>query len=346
MQGKWISKLVSYQKLESLIGTHNSMDTEIVNLQRGAFILSLDVELAWGSVHRNKLAQREKYFVETRSNIQRLLKILERYQIHATWAVIGHLFLDRCLPVNGINHPEIIRPINQDGEDWFLQDPCSTLQDSPIWYGSDIIQQIVNCSVHQEIGCHTFSHVQAGGPGCGPECFDSELRACRVEAEKLKLELKSFVFPRNEIGYLDILKENGFTVYRGNTNMFDRLPDVVARLCRLVYGYMPTSPPVVLPTKVDQLWNIPASFFYPSTFRWLKPVSNQLRFIKTMMGLNKAVEKRRILHLWFHPFNLANQPDTLFEQLEKVFCQVDRYRKVGKIDNFTMRDLAEYLDRK
>ena len=206
MQGKWISKLVSYQKLESLIGTHNSMDTEIVNLQRGAFILSLDVELAWGSVHRNKLAQREKYFVETRSNIQRLLKILERYQIHATWAVIGHLFLDRCLPVNGINHPEIIRPINQDGEDWFLQDPCSTLQDSPIWYGSDIIQQIVNCSVHQEIGCHTFSHVQAGGPGCGPECFDSELRACRVEAEKLKLELKSFVFPRNEIGYLDILK--------------------------------------------------------------------------------------------------------------------------------------------
>jgi hypothetical protein len=73
-----------------------------------------------------------------------------------------------------VKHSEIVRPqYPRFTDDWFLPDPCSRLEDTHIWYGSDIVQNIINCKVSQVIGCHTFSHVRVGEPGCSRECFAS-----------------------------------------------------------------------------------------------------------------------------------------------------------------------------
>ncbi len=316
-------------------------------LKRGVFTLSLDTELAWGAVHGGNLKEREVLLQQTRECIGRLLKLLEKYQIHATWAVVGHLFLEQCQPVNGIKHPEIIRPkYSWFPDDWFLPDPCSRLEDAPLWYGRDIIRQILNCQVSQEIGCHTFSHVQVGEPGCSRECFASELRACRVEAEKLGLNLHSFVFPRNLVGQLDILAEAGFTAYRGVTSHWsERFPVIVSRACRQLDHILPLSPPVVLPKREDGLWNMSASYFYPSTYRWWGRMLGQSRMLKVKLGLRQAAKKRRVFHLWLHPFNLASQPDKLFGGLETTFVGVSRYRDMGLLDNMTMGELTDNLKR-
>lgn len=311
-------------------------------LPRSVFVLSLDEELAWGSVHGGSLPRRAALFDQTRSCITRLLKLLEKYEIHATWALVGHLFLEECRPVNGTKHPEIVRPeYPWFPDDWFLPDPCSRLEDAPIWYGRDIVEQIKNCRVTQEIGCHTFSHVRVGEPGCSRECFASELSACRVEAEKLGLNLRSFVFPRNSVGYLDILAGAGFLAYRGVApGMSERLPGIAGRICRQLGYLLPFAPPAVLPERENGLWNLPASYFYPSSPRWWTVVSGLLRLYKVKKGLEKAVKKYSIFHLWFHPFNLAARPDKLFTELEAIFADVSRYRNAGSLDNLTMGELA------
>ncbi len=314
-------------------------------LQRGVFILSLDTELAWGSAHGGNLPQREALFQQTRNCIGRLLKLLEEYQIQATWALVGHLFLEHCQPVNGVKHPEIVRPqYPWFPDDWFLPDPCSRLEDAPIWYGSDIVQQIINCKVNQEIGCHTFSHVRIGEPGCSRECFASELSACRAEAEKLGLNLQSFVFPRNSVGHLDVLSDAGFLAYRGvSPSLFERLPGIARRVCRQLGHFLPLTPPVALPKRENGLWNLPASYFYPSTYQWWKRIFGISRLYKVKLGLRKAARKPAVFHLWFHPFNLASQPDKFMSELENIFAEVCRYRNAGRLENLTMGELARSL---
>ena len=98
----------------------------------GSLVISLDTELAWGAVHRGSYGGREHEFDRTRYVIDELLSMFEDYQIHATWAVVGHLFLEGCGPDRGVKHPEIHRPnYERFPGDWFDRDPCSSVDDDP-----------------------------------------------------------------------------------------------------------------------------------------------------------------------------------------------------------------------
>ena len=61
--------------------------------ERGAFLLSIDTELAWGTVHLGLDKSYQAQYAQCREVINRLLELMERFEIKATWAVVGHLFL-------------------------------------------------------------------------------------------------------------------------------------------------------------------------------------------------------------------------------------------------------------
>jgi len=315
------------------------------SLERGAFIVSIDTELAWGGMHNGQFVRRQTQYQLSRRAIGQLLKLLERFNIQATWAVVGHLFLEECHVTNGVKHPEIMRPrYSWSSGDWFDADPCTNLESAHAWYGSDIVKQILDCKVHQEIGCHTFSHIIVGDPGCSRESIESELRLCCLEAERFGLVLKSFVFPRNSVGHLEMLAKAGFTVFRGPApNWFGRLPGLASRIGHLVDNLLPISPPVVLPESKNGLWNLPASYYYPPTDRWWGIVPISLRTHKVKRGLRQAVTHRRLMHMWFHEFNLATDTERLLSGLEDIFAEVSRYREAGVLDNPTMGELAHVL---
>ena len=314
-------------------------------LERGTFLLSIDTELAWGAVHNGQCERRQTEYRLTRGVIGRLLELLERYNIRATWAVVGHLFLRECHPADGVKHPEILRPeYSWLSGDWFDADPCTSLEAASNWYGKDIVEQILSCKVPQEIGCHTFSHIIVGDPGCKRESIESELRLCCLEAEKFGLVLQSFVFPRNSVGHLERLAEAGFIAFRGPApSWFERLPGMVSRIGHLLDNLLPLSPPAVLPQREMGLWNLPASYYYPPTNRWWGLIPVSLRAYKVKQGLRQAAKQQRLFHLWFHPFNLASNPERLLGGLEKIFAEFCRYRDAGLLDNFTMGELAHSL---
>ena len=311
-------------------------------LERGTFVLSLDTELGWGLAHygKQKIAKREAQCQQARPCISRLLKLLEKYEVHATWAVVGHLFLEECHPLNGVKHPEIIRPTyTWFPGDWFDPDPCTRLEDASSWYGRDIIQQILSCKVSQEIGCHTFSHIRVGDPGCSHDCFASELQACRLAAKEYGVALESFVFPNNMEGHLDVLSEQGFLTYRGNHSpQLGRLPQIVRGLIK--YSKMW---PTALPEERMGLWNLPGCMFYPPPKGITMPAAVAFQVFKAKRALHRAAQKRQLFHLWFHPFNLTANPERLLRGLENIFIEFSRYRDKGLLDNFTMGELARAL---
>ncbi len=314
--------------------------------QPGTLVLSLDTELAWGAVHRGDYAGRENHFDRTRFVVRELLALLQRYQISATWAIVGHLFLDSCSPTNGVKHPELMRiDLGQSHCDRFERDPCSNLDKDPFWYGSDIVRQIDQCSVRQEIGCHNFSHMIVDDE-CSKEVFASELRACREAAVEWNTTLRSFVFPRNSIGHLDVLADGGFTAFRGTTpNWASRLPRWLQRPGRFLDAFVPAGAPTALPVQEAGMWNIPASYNYLHRSGWARFVPIAVRIRKATVGLRQAARRGTVFHLWTHPFNIASDPDGLLRGLEAIFQEFARLRESGLIVNSTMGDLASRYTR-
>jgi peptidoglycan/xylan/chitin deacetylase (PgdA/CDA1 family) len=311
----------------------------------GAFTLSLDFELIWGTLDLFGPDRfRRACEIEREVIIDRLLALFVEFDIPATWCVLGHLFLGRCESQDGCLHPEIVRPNHAWSRgDWFAHDPGGDEEQAPIFLGRSLVKKIKACPVQQEIGCHSFSHVIFGDTGCSRETAVSELAASTRLAREIGIEMKSFAFPRNEVGHLDVLKEYGFTSYRGPEPTWydsEQIGGVSRRLAHLWDVVTIAEPPVVLP-EFDKsgLWNVPGSMIYFPAHGLRRYLPIWFRVKRAIKGLNAAASRGRIFHLWFHPTNLAEQTDRMFVGLRRILRHAAILRESGRLETLPMRKL-------
>ena len=300
------------------------------------FILSLDTELIWGYVaypssDAGRLMKSDDK--KGRSCIDSLLNLFEKHNISATWAVVGHLFLDHCECEDGIPHKDMPR----FKEDWYSSDPCTDIQRDPLYYGKDIVEKILSNRIEHEIGYHSFSHVMFSE--CRRGVAEAEIKEGIKLAKEFGIFLKSFVFPEDKIGHLDVLKENGFRIYRGRIfkrgNANQRVP------IRKINGAIDTliAKPVE-PRLVDGIWEIPSSMLFSAPF----PFTITL-LPRAKIGIYRAIRSNRIFHVWLHPQNLLYQP-SLAKYLDKLLAFVSKKRDEGEIEVMTMGELASHLKSK
>lgn len=315
---------------------------------KSTFIISLDVELAWGEFDLGLVEKHKKYYDVTRECLKSLLCILEKYNIKATFAFVGHLMLDECTMVNGVKHPDIIRPnFKWFTKDWFFYDPCSNGKTNPIWYGIDILNLIKEASPVHEIASHSFSHIILGDAGCGYDCARSDISKCVEIAIARNIKLQSFVFPRNCEGYKNILKDYGFQVYRGSGDEWYKKIKVkkLRKIGHFIDEFFAIAPNTSMPTKDDfGLYNTKGNMLYLSRngLRKFIPISSRVK--KAQKGIDKAIKNGEVFHLWFHPFNLATDRLGLLNGLEEIL----RYARVkidmGLISNITMGDIPKVFE--
>jgi peptidoglycan/xylan/chitin deacetylase (PgdA/CDA1 family) len=311
-------------------------------LQRGVFTLSLDFELIWGTLEdHGPEAFRAACERERDEVVDRLLDLFVEFEVPATWCTLGHLFLDRCAPRDGAKHPEIVAPQRSSGEDWFEYDPCTDEQADPVYYGRSLLEKVLACPVPQEIGCHSFSHVLFDR--CSSATAASELAECVRLAEDAGIELRSFAFPGNRVGHLDLLERFAFACYRGpEPSWYSQIGSPpIRRLAHLFDVLAARRPPVTEPVEaLPGLWNLPASMMYfPMHGRRRHiPVSRRVR--RAVKGLDRAAEEKRVFHLWFHPTNLADEVDLMFAGLRSIFEHADRLRRGGDLTFAPMGAIA------
>jgi peptidoglycan/xylan/chitin deacetylase (PgdA/CDA1 family) len=319
-----------------------------VSLERGVFTLSLDFELIWGTVDvRGPEPFRRTCEIEREVVLDRLLDLLAEFDIAATWCIVGHLFLSSCSPRNGVKHPEIVRPSHSWAHgDWFSCDPARSEETDPIFYGSSLIDKIRQCPVAQEIGCHSFSHVIFGDEGCSHETASSEVAECVRLARERGVEMRSFAFPRNSVGHLDVLRDHGFSCYRGPEPVWyesQRLPRALKRLGHLTDILAARRPPVVVPQEATKgIWNIPGSMLYFPMRGPRRYIPLSVRVRRAVKGLERAAAECQILHLWLHPTNLADESERMFAGLRSIFEHVDRLRTTSQIVVAPMGELVPH----
>ncbi len=313
---------------------------------QGVFTLSLDFELIWGTVDLFGPERfRRACEIEREIVIARLLSLLEEFEIAATWCILGHLLLPGCRRSDGRAHPEIVRPRHAWVHgDWLQHDPCTDEARAPLFYGRSLVERIRACRVPQEIGSHSFSHAVFSDPGCSREAAASELQASVEAARHLGLELRSFAFPRNGVGHLDLLPQFGFTNYRGPApRWYERRqpPTALQRLARLWSVLAAAEPPAVAPAQAAHgLVNVPASMIYSPRHGPRRYISVSRRVRRARKGLDAATRAGRVFHLWFHPTNLADEPETMFRGLRDIFMTVRGLRHQGRLSVETMKALA------
>ena len=317
---------------------------------KGTFVISIDVEMAWGTFDVGGLKKHERDFEKVREVITRLLEVFQHYQTPVTWAIVGHLFLDSCRPENGIAHPDMPRPSYPwFPADWYSLDPCTNYKKDPIWYGKDIVELIRSNNVNHEIACHSFSHVDFGHKGCSEEIARKEIQKCVQLADNIGLQMKSFVFPKNKTGHLDILKENGFNVYRGKDKWWsDRFKrPLLNNIAQFAEEFFCLPPRCHLPAEVlPGLWELPGSMLFRSLNGPMALIPLSWRPRRALMGLHRAVAKREVFQLWFHPWHIANGLDKLINSLSIILKEASRLRELGMLEVVTLSEMPELYGNK
>lgn len=287
---------------------------------QAVLIISADFELAWAWQYSKNLLMPIKealsFARRARKNIPEILSLCEKYDIPITWATVGHLFLEECKKENGKPHPDIKRLSYFENRywkfhkgDWFDNDPCTNWEESPEWYAPDLIQEILNKKVKHEIGCHTFSHIDCSDAICSNEVFQSEINACKQEAKKYNIELKTFVHPGHTVGNLNNLAKMGFTSFRTNN--------------RNVLGY---------PVKHQNgLWEFEQTAEFVYRPQW----SIEYHIYRYKKIIDRAIKSNTLCYFWFHP-----SVDNIFVQ--KIMPQIFRYLD-SKRDDILIITNGEYI---
>ena len=323
-------------------------------LKRGIFIISLDLELAWGSFDLWSSCDTDisrsphhRFLKTRRVIIDALLQLFQKYYVPATWAIAGHLFLDHCRTVNGVKHPDMPRPNHSwFKDDWYIRDPASNSEEDPVWYGRDIVEKIMMVEPQQDIGCHSFSHVIFGDKGCSGKVAEAEIAKCVALAQEMGIKLRSFVFPRSQEGHQQILRNYGFSCYRSSRpgwfNVFNGHHKRLAKFINDLLGISPSC--AVVEEKLPGLWSISASAYYrpADSFGRIIPVSSRVH--QSIKGIRKATTTKGIFHLCLHPSDLGVRSEPLIGGLKRILQYADKQRQEGKLDLLSMSQLAKHLN--
>lgn len=316
----------------------------------GVFVISLDLELLWGVWDVvNKNGPYGENILGVKKVIPRLLELFSKYQVNATFATVGFLFTK--------NKQELLSSLPQQkpsysnpGYNVYLKEIPRIGNDEsedPYHFGYSLLEMIKKSG--HEIGTHTFSHYYCLEDGQTLKEFEADIKAAKYVAEQNRIELKSFIFPRNQVNekYLNVLKNNGLITYRGNPSSWIYKPrkfaseGLLIRLCRLIDSYVSISGMNVhsLSIQKNGLVNIPASRFMKPYF---KPFGlfEQLRLHRIKQEMTYAAKNNKLYHLWWHPHNFGKDLDRNIHNLRLLLEHYQKLNKEFGFSSLTMQDTA------
>lgn len=319
-----------------------------------ALVISLDFELHYG-VSEGVKGPEHPYWSNiegAREAIPHLLELFHERGIHATWATVGKLFargaedLEKFRPT--------LRPQYQKGDvDTYALHLGKSEEDDPLHFAPSLIRQILH-TPGQELASHTFCHYYCDEPGQDLAAFRADLEAAQAIAARDGVNLRSLVFPRNQVlpDYLAVLPEVGVQAYRGNPprGMYHtpagRLRRYLVRGLRLLDSYINLTGHHTVPwasIAAEYSYNVRAS-------RFLRPYSHKMKFLeplrrrRVVQGLKAAAKRGEIFHLWWHPHNFGAELKANIAGLEAILDEFERLRENQGMQSLNMGEILDSKD--
>lgn len=172
-------------------------------------------------------------------------------------------------------------------------------------------ERIVDCPVKQEVGIHTYSHVDA--TKTTPDQLKEEVEHC-ISVLDLPERPRTFVFPWNRVAHFKTIRDCGFIAYRDKSRM------------------------IGLPKKVEGLWNVPPVWYLD------RNSLGAAQLIGKVMDL--CVASGSVFHVWLHPWSVVEPSPKQFtdEVLEPVFARMAGARDQGRLSILTVGQIGEAME--
>jgi len=317
----------------------------------GKFVISLDFELMWGVRDKHNKTTYGNNILGVHDVIPKLLKIFKKYEIRATFSIVGFLFFENKQELLE-NIPKLI-PTYKDPNISPYTGHFDIVEGNYLsdlyHFAPNLIKEIQKYP-EQEIGTHTFSHYYCLEPGQTIETFKEDIRKAIVVAQKYNIVISSLVFPRNQYNekYLEVCLELGLSCYRGNEHSWiykaknGKSESLFRRAFRLLDAYVNISGHNCYS---DQFFKDKMPIDIPSS-RFLRPFSKKVKFLdglrlyRIKSGMTYAAKNDLTYHLWWHPHNFGINQKENFAFLEKILAHYKALNKKYNFLSITMSNVA------
>lgn len=316
----------------------------------GSIVISLDFELLWGLLPLQQTAW-PKTFQAVHETVPRILDLFCENQMAATWACVGML-------------------MHENWEDWHESIPkIRTKYDyrpyCPYDFGrknshlprecffAPALVRLIARTPNQEIGTHTYSHYYCSVQGANLLSFTADLQAAIKIATKQGYQMKSLVFPRNQIRpeFLGVIGQLGIENVRSNPAAWYWNVDtdrISSRLVRAIDCYAPLGGKSVAAGKIqvrEGVCLLPASRFFRFPQKPRGSFLDKLAVRRIKQEMTDAARKNLVYHLWWHPHNLARSPDRSLQALEQICSHFRELRESCGFQSLAMQSLGQQVRR-
>jgi peptidoglycan/xylan/chitin deacetylase (PgdA/CDA1 family) len=319
-------------------------------LKNGFLVISLDFELLWGVFDLVNYEEKLDYFKNTREVIPLILNTFEKFDVHATWAVVGMLFNNNWKEWEQNKPKDIPTYRNSSLSAYHYAGSILKSGTEDLVFAPELIKQI-KATKGQEIGTHTYSHYYCRENGQNIEQFRQDLHQALILAEKMDIKIKSLVFPRNQLkrDYLKVCKELGIENVRSNPSSWYwrdvQSNTLLTKLARTGDAYISLGKKSYSGSEGEIDPGLPLE---QMASRFLRPVESnsmlrtmKLKRIKNEMTL--AAKNNEIYHLWWHPHNFGDNPNKSIEDLNQLLEHFSGLQKAFNYRSANMDEISKVI---
>ena len=298
----------------------------------GTFIISFDCEGKWGMADR--ITPHHDRFLNE-ANIERayakIVDLLARHDVPATFAFVMAFTLSAT---EFSRYSDRLYDVQFQGSNWFRYFRTQiTAGNSDGWFAPRAID-IVRSRPEHEIACHGFSHLPIGDSTVHRFEAVHEIQSAEAVAREKGLTLKTFIFPRNLIGHTDLLAAAGYIGYRGR--LVHSSGTAARKLSALAeWNVLARAQPHGLQDNGLQV--IPPGNFMNWRRGARKLVPPPVTSLRWYNILKDAVRRGMVAHIWLHPHNIIDGPET-FDVLCGIVSMAAQLRDVGELRILTQRE--------
>jgi len=319
-------------------------------MEKGYLVISLDFELMWGVFDVVDLKTKQQYFENTLNVIPKLLSLFQKNDIHATWATVGMLFNQNWDQWKNNIPPSVPDYDNPKLSAYKYAGTVNGKENDFCFFAPELIQTIAGTK-GQEVGTHTYSHYYCLENSQNENQFEDDLDVAIAIAEEMGIELKSLVFPRNQLRdkYLKICKAKGILNVRSNpSDWYWKNPtseSILVKLFRTGDAYLNLGSKSYSLNKLAVSNNLPIQ--QPAS-RFLRPTEGNAYLRKLKINTIKAemdvaAKRGEVYHLWWHPHNFGDQPEESMKDLQEIVGHYKDLNNKFKFKSLNMDELGELV---
>lgn len=321
-------------------------------LKTGMLVISLDFEMYWGMADITEVNDMTPVMQNVHKVVPRLLALFKKYNVHATWATVGALMAENSedfltyLPREFTSQTAImLEKIGLIPED---NNKCPR----DILFAPELVKMVAD-TAGQEIGTHTYSHYYCSDGESTPKDFAAEIESAIDIASAKGYEIKSAVFPRNQIAdeFLEAMEKVRHLAFRGNeSGWISAVKSKNLKLWTVVWyidNYIPLQRRCSY--RIGDIsdrgrLNIRNSRFF-KPFRPKFRFAEKLKLRRYKREMLKAAKKGEIYHMYWHPHNFAVDTEINFAQMEELLAFYSKLNKKYGMESMNMNEVAErYAD--